>query len=122
LSVIIPTHNRAAFVADAINSVLAQQAENLEIIVVDDGSGDNTAEIVKSFGPPVRYVYQANAGPSSARNRGVELAQGEFLGFLDDDDLWSSEKLAIQLPRLLDDPKLEIVLGHTQRMIRKNHD
>lgn len=119
LSVVIATHNRAAFVGDAINSVLDQQAAVLEIIVVDDGSRDHTADIVRGFGPPVRYVYQENSGPSAARNHGMKLATGEVLGFLDDDDLWAPGKLGLQLPQLLRTPDIDIVLGRTQRMIRR---
>lgn len=119
LSVIIPTRNRAAFVADAIDNVRAQPYDNLEILVVDDGSGDATAEVVGRYGPPVRYIGQPHRGPAAARNHGLRLAQGEFLAFLDDDDLWSPGKIALQLPHLLDEPGLDMVLGHTQRMIRE---
>jgi len=119
LSVIIPTRNRADFVADAIDSVLAQGDANIEILVVDDGSVDGTAEVVGKYPPPVRYIYRKQAGPSASRNHGIKQAAGDFIGFLDDDDLWSPDKLAVQLPPLLHDPDVEIVLGHTQRMIRE---
>ena len=119
LSVIIATRNRADFVADAIDSVLAQPHANLEILVVDDGSVDGTAEVVGKYPSPVRYIYREQAGPSASRNYGIKLATGDFLGFLDDDDVWSPDKLAVQLPPLLHSPDVEIVLGHTQRMIRE---
>lgn len=118
LSVIIPTRNRAALVCDAIESVLAQSHDDLEILVVDDGSEDETAEVVGGFGPPVRRIHQQHRGPAAARNHGLRLARGEFLGFLDDDDLWSAGKLELQMPPLLADAAIDIVLGHTQRMIR----
>lgn len=119
LSVIIPTRNRAVLVTDAIESVRVQPYDNLEILVVDDGSVDGTAEVVGRYGPPVRYLHQQHRGPAAARNHGLRLAQGEFLGFLDDDDLWAPGRIALQLPHLLDEPGLDMVLGHTQRMIRE---
>jgi glycosyltransferase involved in cell wall biosynthesis len=118
LSVIISTHNRAALVGDALRSVLEQSADRLELIVVDDGSSDHTAEVVQAFGALVRYLRQDNAGPAAARNHGVRLARGAVLGFLDDDDLWAPGRLSLQLPHLLADPRLDGVLGRTQRMIR----
>lgn len=119
LSVIIATYNRSEFVADAIRSVLDQRVENLELIVVDDGSSDDTADVVRAFGARVRYVYQENSGPSAARNRGMKLATGDVFGFLDDDDLWAPGRLEIQWPKLFDNPTTDIVLGHTQRLIRR---
>ncbi|MBN1516148.1 glycosyltransferase family 2 protein [Candidatus Sumerlaeota bacterium] len=85
-SIIIPAHNSENFIARAINSALAQDYRPIEIIVVDDGSIDKTADIVQIFGPPVRYFHQVNAGPSAARNRGIQEAMGEFILFLDSDD------------------------------------
>lgn len=117
LSVVIPSHNRASLLTEAIQSILCQQSGPMEIIVVDDGSSDQTGETVESFGPPVRLIQQAHAGPAAARNRGLKHACGEYIGFLDDDDLWAPDKLQLQLPRLLGEPDADIVLGHTQRMI-----
>lgn len=96
VSVIIPAHNSAAFIADAIASVRAQTFTDHEIIVIDDGSTDDTREVIRRF-PEVRSVHQMNDGAAAARNAGIVLARGEFICFLDADDLWRSEKLARQV-------------------------
>ena len=114
LSVIIPVFDGEEFLAAAVASVRQQDSTPLEIIVVDDGSTDNTARIARGLGSEVRYLYQANAGPPAARNRGLALARGEFIGFLDADDLWSPGRQAPLLAPLMADARLEVVLGHTQ--------
>jgi glycosyltransferase involved in cell wall biosynthesis len=93
VSVVIPTYNRAPFIAETIASVLAQTHREVEIIVVDDGSTDNTAEVVARFGERVRYVWQQNSERSVTRNHGLELSRGEFVSFLDSDDCWLPEAL-----------------------------
>jgi glycosyltransferase involved in cell wall biosynthesis len=100
VSAVIPVYNGERFVADAIRSVLGQSAAVLECIVVDDGSTDATRSVVESFGSSVRYEHQENAGVSRARNRGVELASGELVAFLDHDDVWLPRKLSSQLEAL----------------------
>jgi len=97
VSVIIPTYNRALMVKEAIESVLAQSYADRELIVVDDGSTDETKAVVSSFIPPLSYVYQEHQGVSAARNRGVVQARGEYLAFLDSDDLWLKDKLCRQM-------------------------
>lgn len=97
VSVVIPTYNRAGCVCDAIDSVLAQSYSDLEIIVVDDGSTDETRQLLVRYGDKIRYFYQENAGVSSARNRGIKEALGEWIAFLDSDDEWVPEKLKKQL-------------------------
>jgi glycosyltransferase involved in cell wall biosynthesis len=97
VSAVIPVHNGQDFVAEAIGSVLAQTHPALECIVIDDGSTDGTAEVVHVFDDPVTYVYQEQAGVSSARNRGAQLARGELVAFLDHDDVWLPEKLERQV-------------------------
>lgn len=92
-SIIIPTYNRERFLGRAIKSVLQQSCRDYELIVVDDGSTDRTAKIVKAFGPQVRYVYQKNSGPSEARNKGISLAKGKYIAFLDSDDRFLLHKL-----------------------------
>jgi glycosyltransferase involved in cell wall biosynthesis len=117
VSAIIPVYNGAAFLAEAIESILKQAYAPLDLIVVDDGSTDATAEIAAGFGPAVRYFYQPNAGPPAARNRGLKAATGDMVAFLDADDLWSKDKLAVQLARLAADPAAQIAVGRRQ-MIR----
>jgi len=97
VSVIIPTYNRAHFLPDAIESVLAQTYKNWELIVVDDGSTDNTREVVARFGGQVCYLYQENKGCGAARNTGIEYARGEYIALLDSDDVWYPDKLALQV-------------------------
>jgi len=88
VSVVIPAYNYATYLPKAIDSVLKQQFTNYEIIVVDDGSTDNTAEIVAKYGDRVRYIYKKNGGLPAARNTGIQAARGELIGFLDADDEW----------------------------------
>src|SRR4051812_1301977 len=97
VSVIIPTYNSAALLAQAIASVLAQSVLPAEIIVVDDGSTDATEQLVQCHGSRVKYVRQRNQGVSAARNRGVASASGEFIAFLDADDVWHPRKLELQM-------------------------
>lgn len=100
VSVIVPTHNRAALLARALDSVLAQTHRPLEVIVVDDGSDDGTAVLLARRYPQLRYCYQPNGGVSSARNRGIRAASGDWVALLDSDDVWRPTKLARQLAAL----------------------
>lgn len=101
VSVVIPTYNRAARVQAAIESVLAQTVSDLEVIVVDDGSSDDTGKVLgEAFGDRIRYYPQVNQGASVARNKGIEEARGEWIAFLDSDDLWEKEKLEWQFKAL----------------------
>lgn len=112
ISVIIATFNRSGYLRQAIASVLAQTYPDLEPIVVDDGSSDDTAAVVAGFADPrIRYIYQANQGRSAARNRGLAEARGRYIAFLDDDDLYLPHKLALQVQRLDSDPTLGLVAG-----------
>ena len=90
---VIPTYNRAHLIGRALDSVLQQSRQPAEIIVVDDGSTDDTAERVASFGPVVHYLHQENVGAAAARNRGVRAAQSEWIAFLDSDDIWREAHL-----------------------------
>ncbi len=114
ISVVIPVFNGANYVGEAIDSALAQSPVPCEIIVIDDGSTDDTPAVVGTFGPPVRYHRQENRGSSAARNLGAALATGELLAFLDADDLWASDKLALQLAAMAEDSRIDIVFGHVQ--------
>ncbi len=100
VSVVIPTYNRANLVSQAIESALAQTHPPHEVIVVDDGSTDDTVTVGAKYGPVVRYLRQTNSGPSVARNLGVDAATGDWIALLDSDDLWLPTKLEKQL-RLL---------------------
>jgi teichuronic acid biosynthesis glycosyltransferase TuaG len=100
VSALIPTYNRATDVKRALDSVLSQTFPVAEIIVVDDGSTDNTREVVASFGDRVRYIYKKNAGLSAARNTGIQAATGEWIAFLDSDDWWFPDKIRLQAEAL----------------------
>ncbi len=100
MSVIIPTYNRGRWLPATVASVLAQTLPALEILIIDDGSTDDTAAVCAGFADPVRYIRQDNAGVGSARNRGAAEARGEWLAFLDSDDLWTPDKLEVQLAAL----------------------
>lgn len=97
ISVVIPTYNRAHYVCEAIDSVLAQTYKNIEIIAVDDGSTDNTKDIIQQYSSRIKYIYQNNAGPSAARNNGIKQSNGDLIAFLDSDDIWLAEKLERQV-------------------------
>jgi glycosyltransferase involved in cell wall biosynthesis len=97
ISVVIPTFNRGPWLAETVASVLAQTLPPLEVLIVDDGSTDDTPGVCAHFPRPVRYIRQENAGVAAARNRGSAEARGEWLAFLDSDDLWTPDKLEVQL-------------------------
>ena len=111
LSVIIPVYNAEQFIADALDSVQRQNHDNLEVIVIDDGSTDKSAAIIQHHKLEVVYHYQSNRGPQHARNLGLSLAKGKYIAFLDADDLWADNKLETQLPFM---QSYEVVVGHTR--------
>jgi glycosyltransferase involved in cell wall biosynthesis len=108
VSVIIPTRDRAAMVREAVDSVLDQKDAHSELIVVDDGSTDETPEVLSSYRDRIRLIRQDNRGVSAARNRGVQAARGEWIAFLDSDDLWLPGKLRAQLSFFASHPGLLI--------------
>ncbi len=116
VSVILPVFNGERFLAEAIESVLQQGYRPIEIILVDDGSTDSTPRIAGSFADHVRYYYQPNAGPAAARNLGIRMASGEFIAFIDADDLWPEDKLAMQMRCFEAFPTVEIVQGLISRI------
>ena len=122
VSVIIPVYNGERYLDAAIASVLAQTAPAGEIVVVDDGSTDRSAEVAQSFGPPVRCTVEPHAGLPGALNRGVELARGAFLAFLDADDLWTADKLARQLGALGANAHLAAVFAHVEQFVSPELD
>jgi glycosyltransferase involved in cell wall biosynthesis len=113
VSVIIPAYNAAAFIEETLSSVINQAYPHLEIILVDDGSTDETGDIVKNF-PQVTYVRQPNSGVSAARNRALATSQGKLIAFLDADDLWPKDKIAKQVAFMLNHPEL----GYTYTLHR----
>ena len=111
-SVIIPVRNGAAFIAEAMSSALLQLGEGDEIIVVDDGSTDDTRSIVDSIGAScIRLLDSAGSGVSAARNTGIAAAQSEFIAFLDCDDLWPEKRHQVMLAALAGDPSIDAVFG-----------
>jgi glycosyltransferase involved in cell wall biosynthesis len=118
ISVIVPVYNGEHYLAAAIASVIDQTYAPAEIIVVDDGSTDRTAKVANGFGAPVRYEHRSHLGsPDAARNRGVELAHGEYLTFLDQDDLWVRNKLDVQMAASTGDDSLDIIFGHVEQFL-----
>ncbi|MFH1691180.1 MAG: glycosyltransferase family A protein [Candidatus Omnitrophota bacterium] len=113
-SVIIPTYNRAYLLKKAIESVLEQTYPHFELIVVDDGSTDDTRKIVSSYGKNIRFFYQGNQGPACARNTGIKNAHGSYLAFLDSDDYWKKDKLKIQIEAMRKNTQYPI--SHTQEI------
>ncbi len=97
VSVIIPTYNNAQYVLSSIDSVLKQNYPNIEVIVVDDGSTDNTQNILFNFDERVKYIYQQNLGPAAARNKGILFAKGKYIAFNDADDLWAENRIFTQV-------------------------
>ncbi len=113
VSVIVPVYNAAPYLAEALTSLQSQSSQPFEIIVVDDGSTDDSATIAQSFAG-VRLIQQPNSGPAAARNTGINAAQGTVIGFLDADDLWPPDKLKTQLGVLESNPEAEIAVGQVQ--------
>jgi glycosyltransferase involved in cell wall biosynthesis len=132
ISCIVPVYNGARFLAEALESILAQTLPPTEIIVVDDGSTDATSEVARAYTRHIFYVRQPNAGPAGARNCGIGFATGDFLSFLDADDLWHTEKLERQMRALEANPAAGICttylqnfwveeLAHQREQMRDHH-
>lgn len=122
ISVIIPFYNRDKYLAEAIHSVLDQSYPAIELILIDDGSTDCGAEIAQAFLPRARYLYQPNSGVGAARNAGISAAMGEFIAFLDSDDIWVKDKLTKQMAVLTAHPKMEAVFGYAQQFYSPDVD
>jgi glycosyltransferase involved in cell wall biosynthesis len=120
-SVIIPTYNRGLYLLEAVDSVLSQTFESVEILVIDDGSTDNTKSLLKKVrsncNKAIHYIYQPNSGQAIARNTGLAHAKGEFIQYLDSDDLLEPTKLELQVKALRDNPDAGVAYGIT---LRKN--
>lgn len=113
ISVVIPTYNAAQYVGEAIESVLNQTFKDYEIVVVDDGSTDNTEELLQKYVDRIRYIKQKNGGEGAARNRGIREAHGEWVAFLDADDLWLPHKLKVQMEFVEQHPDVDFIYGDT---------
>lgn len=115
VSIIIPCYNYGHLLNDAIKSVLNQTHSNWECIIVDDGSSDNTGEVVRRFSsndPRIIYIFQSNKGLAGARNTALKAAKGQFVQFLDADDILPADKISVQLKFLIDNPNVDLVFGN----------
>lgn len=116
ISIVLPSYNRAHILPKAVESILRQTYKDFELIIVDDGSSDNTCEVVKSFDDNrIVYVHQENAGACVARNNGIDHARGEYIAFQDSDDIWHQDKLEKQL-KILQEKNADIVFCRMNRM------
>lgn len=106
VSIVIPAYNSQEHIAKAVQSALKQTYQPVEVIVVDDGSSDGTEEVLRGFGDKIRYIRKENGGPASARNAGIQAASGEYVAFLDGDDIWYPDKLRKQMPLFREDTGL----------------
>jgi len=113
VSVVIPNYNGALYLKEAVSSVIEQDYSDKEIIVVDDGSTDNSIEILKEFGSNIILVESKNSGAATARNIGMSMARGEFIAFLDSDDVWANNKLRLQV-EYMQKNELDLVYCHGQ--------
>ena len=118
VSIVMPVFNGARYIGDALQSAFAQKYRPIEVIVVDDGSTDITAEVVRSF-TEVIYMYQSNQGVAAARNKGISVARGEFIAFLDADDLWTPNKLTLQIDWLLEHTHVGYVAAKFRNFLEK---
>ena len=114
ISCIVPVYNGAAYLAKAIESILAQTYPHIELIVADDGSTDQSCEIAQQFGQQVKLITQETAGPAATRNFGLSAASGQWVSFLDADDLWHPAKLFRQMTLFHDRPELDFCITHVE--------
>jgi glycosyltransferase involved in cell wall biosynthesis len=116
-SVILPTFNRARLLPDALDSIFVQGVPEVQVIIVDDGSTDETQAVVAAYGRGVQYVRQKNSGVAAARNTGCSLATGRFISFLDSDDVWMPGKMKAELSIFNEDPSAEAVISDSERWL-----
>ena len=114
VTTVITSYNKGPWLAEAIDSALIQEIHHHEIVVVDDGSHDNTRQVAESYGNRILYFHQENAGQVAAKNKGIELASGNFIAFLDGDDRWRPTKLEKQIEKFKADPEVGVV--YTDRL------
>lgn len=122
ISVIIPLYNAEEYISEALESVLNQTISPLEIIVVDDGSTDNGAEVAKKTAPDCILITQKNKGIGGARNAGIKKAGGDFFAFLDADDIWPGNHLKVLLSALEENESLDFVSGHVQQFLQEENE
>ena len=115
VSTIISVYNGENYLSEAIQSVINQEYPHIDIIIIDDGSTDGSRGVAEQFGPPVQYYYQDNTGIAAAKNHGIELSKGDFLAFLDADDLWIKNKIKQQMDAFTIDSTLDIVFSHVKQ-------
>src|SRR5258706_10105754 len=120
VSVVIPVYNCAPFISETLQGIAKQSFRDLEVIVVDDGSSDETGSVVQKFDPAIRYLRQKNQGPAAARNRGVKSAGGEFIAFCDHDDVWNEQHLEQSLNCFKSHPNAAMVFGDASFCRAKN--
>ncbi|MGQ0793012.1 MAG: glycosyltransferase family 2 protein [Deltaproteobacteria bacterium] len=112
ISVVVPAYNSARYLAEAVESVIAQTFADWEATVVDDGSTDNTREVLAPYLDRINYIYQQNAGPGRARNTGIEASTGKYIAFMDADDVWTADKLQIQSDFLDANPDVHFIFAN----------
>ena len=115
VTAVIPVYNGQRYLGEAIDSALAQDYDAMEVLVIDDGSTDGSAEIARSYGDRIRYHYQPNGGLSAAQNAGVAGARGKFIAYLDCDDLWVPGKTSLQMDVFQNKPETDMVFGHVEQ-------
>lgn len=117
ISIIIPVYNCEQYLEEALESVLNQNFKPLDIIVIDDGSTDRSLSIAESYVPQIRVFQQPNLGAAEARNNGIKNANGDFLAFLDSDDVWLTDKLSSQIELFTENPNLDMVFGGVEQFL-----
>jgi glycosyltransferase involved in cell wall biosynthesis len=120
VSVIIPVYNAELYLEDSINSVLTQTYQPLEIIIINDGSTDGSEKVARKFAQQTSYFYQSNQGAAAARNHGIKKSNGDFLTFLDADDLWEPDKIRKQMDILEKDAGMDMVFGNVFQFISQD--
>ncbi len=114
ISIIIPAYNSAKYLPETIDSILAQGMRDYEIIIIDDGSTDNTREVIDKFNAKIKYIYQKQKGAAAARNRGIRNSRGDYIAFLDADDIWLPQKIRLQMQYFNNNPEISIIYTDAQ--------
>ena len=122
VSVIIPVYNSELYLEESIRSALAQTYQPFEILIINDGSTDSSESVAMKFAKQTIYLYQSNQGAAAARNRGIKKSSGEFLAFLDADDLWDPKKLSTQVGYMMDHPELQYTTSRVKFFLEPGHD